>query len=124
MTEYINPHGVRIVTRASEFDIARARAIGNQADPDIYGRFPWVSGDYGDPAPKRRLNLSKASLGTFVEAVLRHGGDIREFFSMSQSYKGSYVQASVRLTMQGKESFEAETGFKLDCHPVIKLNSE
>jgi len=113
----------KCVTRATEDDYARARALGNRYDPDLYGRFPWDSADYGDSSTQRRLNLSKASLGAFVEAVLRHKGAITCIHAMAPQYPRSYVQMRVFMTVDAKEAFEAETGFKLSCPPTVKLNS-
>lgn len=113
MPVFTKPDGGKLVTRASEFDIARARALGNQYDPDIQGRFPWDADSYGSPEPQKRLNLSKASLGVFFEAVLRHRGDVTSIYAMNPEYARSAVLARVFLTVQGKEAFEAETGFKL-----------
>ncbi len=113
----------KLVTRASEFDIARARALGNQYDPDVYGRFPWVTRDYGNPE-SRALTLTRTRLGIFVECVLRNGGNITNFFVMRPDYPRSYVQAALRLTVQGREAVIKETGIGIEPPPVVHLNTE
>lgn len=114
----------KLITKATEHEIAEARAVGNRYDPDLYGRFPWDSGDYGDPAPMRRLNLSKAALGTFVEAILRYGGAITCIHAMAPQYPRSYVQMRVFMTVAARRAFEEETGFKLDPPPTVSLNCD
>lgn len=109
----------KLITKASEFDIARARALGNQYDPDIQGRFPWVTRDYGGEG--KALTVSKTRLGLFFEALLRHHGDVSQLFAMGTGPR-NYVQASVRLTVSGKEAVERETGITLSPPPVVRVN--
>lgn len=109
----------KLITRASEFDIARARALGNQYDPDIQGRFPWVTRDYGGDG--KALTISKARLGIFFESLLRHRGDVAQVHAI-QPQPRSYVQALVRLTVSGKEAVERETGITLSPPPVVRVN--
>lgn len=122
MTEYINSHGVRIITRATEYDIARAQALGNRYDPDIEGRFPWVTRDYGNPKGKG-LSISKARLGQFFESLLRHGGDVTQIYAMGFRPR-NYVQAMVKLTIQARDDVERETGITLETPPVARVNQE
>ena len=112
----------KLITRASEHDIARARALGNQYDPDVYGRFPWVTRDqngYG-----KALHLSEKRLGGFFAALLRHGGDVTNLFVMRPGIPRCYVQAAVRLTVQGREAVIAETGVDIESPPVARVNTE
>lgn len=111
----------KLVTKATAEDIAAARALGNQYDPDVYGRFPWVTRDYGNPEGKA-LNVSKARLGLFFESLLRHGGDITQIYAMGIK-PGNYVQAMVKLTVQGRAAVEDETGITLERPPVMRVNT-
>lgn len=113
----------KLITKASEFDIARARALGNRYDPDVHGRFPWVTRDYGNPEGKA-LTLTRTRLGIFVESTLRHGGDITNFFVMYPDYPRSYVQAALRLTIQGRDAVMKESGIGIEPPPVVRLNTE
>jgi hypothetical protein len=117
-----DPRG-NLVTYATEEDIAAARALGNRYDPDVQGRFPWDADSYGSPEPQKRLNLSKASLGTFFEGILRHGGGVTSVYAFGK-YVRSAVVARVFLTVKAKEAFEAETGFKLRPPITVSVNSE
>lgn len=122
MPVYERPDGGKLVTRATQEDIDQARALGNRYDPDVQGRFPWDCDSYGNPEPQKRLNLSKASLGTFAEAVLRLGGGLDSFWCMSPQYLRAAVLARVHMTVKQKAEFEAETGFKLRPPPVPCVN--
>jgi hypothetical protein len=112
----------KLITRAIEEEIATARALGNRYDPDLYGRFPWVTRDYGNPQGKA-LTISKARLGLFFEALLRHGGDITSIHAMGRAPR-NYVQALVTLTLQGREAVEQESGITLEPPPVVRVNSK
>ncbi len=122
MTAYYNAEGKRVITSAEQEDIDAARDLGNRYDPDIMGRFPWDCDSYGDPKEQKRLNLSKASLGIFVEAVLRLGGSITDIYAMNPNYIRSAVLARVHMTVKQKQAFEAETGFLLRKPPTVKLS--
>lgn len=111
----------KLITRATQADIDQARALGNQYDPDIYGRFCWLTRDYGGEG--RALTLSKARLGLFVESVLRNRGEITQFHAMAPEYRNSYVQASVRLTVQARLIVMEETGITLENPPVLRVNT-
>ena len=98
--------------------IEQARALGNQYDCDVYGRFPWDRSERrGKP-----LGLSKAGLGAFVHAVLSHGGDITNFFCLYPGYHNSAVFARVKLTIEAKNAIESETPYRFDPPPVVNLN--
>ena len=112
----------KLVTKATEFDIARARALGNRYDPDVYGRFPWVTRDYGNPKG-HALTISKTRLGLFFERLLIHGGSVSQIHAMAHSPR-AYVQACVKLTVQARDAVEQETGITLEPPPVARLNTE
>ena len=98
--------------------IEQARALGNQYDCDIYGRFPWDRSEHrGKP-----LGLSKAGLGEFVYAVLSHGGDVTNFFCMYPNYHNSSVFVRVKLTVDAKNAIEGITPYRFDPPPVVHLN--
>jgi hypothetical protein len=105
-------------TRATEEDIAKARALGNVYDPDVFGRFPW------DRSERRgkQLGLSRTALGEFANAVLSSGGDITNFFVMHPTVKNSSVFVRVHLTIQQREKLEKETPYRFDAPPVAKVN--
>lgn len=101
-------------------DIKKARAMGNQYDVDIYGRFPWDRSERrGKPT-----TLSKASLGDFIHSVLSCGGEISSIWPFQPSYPRSAVFYRVRLSLAQKEKLEAETPYRFDPPPVARLNSE
>ena len=92
--------------------------MGNEYDPDIYGRFPWDRSERrGKP-----LGLSKAGLGEFVYAVLSHGGDITNFFVMWPKYHNSAVFVRVKLTVAAKAAIEEKTPYRFDAPPVVNCN--
>jgi hypothetical protein len=68
------------------------------------------------------LNMSKASLGKFVNGILKHGGEILTLWPFNRHYNRSWVGAVVAMTPDAKEAFEKETGFKLNDPPTISLN--
>lgn len=88
--------------------------------PDVYGRLPWVTRDYGGDG--KALSMSRARLGLFVESVLRNKGNITSFWAMGPSYPRSYVQAVVWLTPEACDKVREETGIGLEMPPRIKLN--
>jgi hypothetical protein len=100
-------------------DIAKAEALGNKYDIDLYGRFPWDRSEHrGKPT-----NLSKASLGEFCSAVLGCGGEISSFFVFNARYLRSAVFVRVRLSIAQKEKIEAETKYRFDPPPTVHVNS-
>lgn len=101
-------------------DITKARELGNQYNCDVYGRFPWDRSERRGKATK----LSKASLGEFVHAVLSAGGDITNFFTLNKDFKGSSVFIRVFLSLAQKEKIEAETPYRFDPPPYVKLHND
>jgi hypothetical protein len=98
-------------------DIEKARALGNQYDPDIYGRFPWDRSERrGKPT-----TLTKTVLGEFCYAVLSVGGELSSFWAFSPKYVRSSVFIRVQLTIAQKERLEAETPFRFDPPPVARV---
>ena len=99
-------------------EIAQARALGNQYDCDVYGRFPWDRSE----TRGRPLGLTKSGLGEFVFLVLSHGGDVTNFFCLYPQYHNSAVFARVKLSVAAKEAIETKSAFRFDAPPVVHLN--
>ena len=112
--------GEDLIKRKYALQIAQARALGNQYDCDIYGRFPWDRSERRGKA----LGLNKAGLGEFVHAVLSHRGDVTNFFCLAPQYHNSAVFARVRLSIEAKQAIESETKWRFDPPPVAHLNCE
>lgn len=98
-------------------DIEEARKLGNQYDPDVYGRFPW------DRSERRgkTTRLSKASLGEFTYAVLKGGGKISCIWPFQIQYKNCAVFYRVWLTIAQKKKLEEETEYRFDPPPTATL---
>jgi hypothetical protein len=93
---------------------------GNEYPCDLYGRFPWDIELRGNQIGKH-LYLSKASLGNFVYEVLMHHGDIYSFFVMSVTPRSS-VFPRVKMSLENREHFQANTGYILNPPPVAHLS--
>jgi hypothetical protein len=89
--------------------------------PDPVRGAPYVTADYGD-RQGGKLALSKASLGRFLHALLRHGGTVTSTHALSRTVQGAYVQASVRIPEAAVAAFEAESGVRLCNPPTISLS--
>jgi hypothetical protein len=90
---------------------------------DIFGK-RWYHCDTYGKKPQRHLTMSKASLGTFLEAALRHNGEIGSFWTMNPKFKTSSVLATVRFKDEDAKAFQEETGFLLSDPPRVSLNCE
>lgn len=99
-------------------DYAKARALGNKYDCDVYGRFPWERSE----REGKQTSLTKNSLGEFTFAVLSVGGDINSFFVFDHKYPRSAVFISVQLSIAQKEKIESETSYRFDPPPMIALS--
>lgn len=78
-----------------------------------------VTADYGADGDK--VKLSKASLGMFMEALLRLGGRVTGSYAMAPGYPRSYVQLSVQIPEKRIAQIEQETGIRLEQPPTLKL---
>jgi hypothetical protein len=104
-------------------EIERAIEIGNKYNPNVYGQFPWDAGEYPrDGRPHRSLNLSKASLGTFFEAALRHRMGISRVYAFDARYKQCAVLVRCHATLEQRDNFMEETGFWLAPPPMAHVN--
>jgi hypothetical protein len=103
--------------------IKMAVELGNRYDPNVSGQFPWDAGEWPrDDRPHRSLNMSKASLGTFMEAALRHRMKICSVYAFDPSFHRSGVLARVFATLEQRENFMEETGFWLAPPPMVHFN--
>ena len=76
----------------------------------------WHTEDHHSP------NLSKASMGTFFNAVLSTGAHIGEVWVFNHNYNNSAVYVSVYMTEEMKNTIEANTKFRFRPPPTINLN--
>lgn len=83
------------------------------------GGVPLLTPDYG--ADGLKLRLSRTSLGDFMVALIKHGGNVKGVFSMSRDLRGAYVQMSITVPEKNVAALEAETGLRLDKPPRLKL---
>jgi hypothetical protein len=104
-------------------EIKMAIELGNKYNPNVYGQFPWDAGEWPrDGRPHRSLNLSKASLGTFFEAALRHGMGITHVHAFDHRYKQCLVLVRCYASVQQREDFMNETNFWLAPPPMPHVN--
>jgi hypothetical protein len=104
------------IQRKYALEIQQAKALGNNYFPDVWGRFPWDRSEHrGKP-----VHLSKKGLGDFVYHILKNGGDLTNFFMLARIDRAS-VFVRVWLTLQAKAKIEAETAYRFDPPPTIKL---
>lgn len=83
------------------------------------GGVPLLTPDYG--ASGIKLRLSRACLGDFVVALIKHGGSINGVFSMSRDLRGAYVQLSITVPEKNVAALESDTGMRLERPPRLKL---
>ena len=72
----------------------------------------WVTRDYGGEG--KALNMSKATLGTFVYHLLRLGGKITSTHVMAPEYDRSYVQMAIALPTGKREQLQTASGIALE----------
>ena len=82
--------------------------------PDHFGRV-WKHVDGG-------LNISKTSMGRFVNYCLTNNIEIGSFFPLSPSYNTSSVYASVLMKEEQVEEMEKVTKVKVINPPRVILN--
>ena len=76
----------------------------------------WHSHDHHSP------NLSKASLGLFFNAVLKHDVEIGTVWVFDRRWARSPVYVTVKMTDDVRAKIEAETRFRFVPPPKIVLS--
>lgn len=82
----------------------------------IRGAQWWHTHDHHSP------NLTKASLGTFFNAVLSEGAQIGEVWTMNPNYPRSIVLVTVFATREMIDNIESKTKFRFREPPKVSLN--